>query len=69
VHARKVFRGVKIEERTSGPSGYENQASQEIKNIGEYTEPRRLRFRDLSARVTFVTAFGKETVILLSGKL
>jgi hypothetical protein len=68
VHARKVVRGVKIEERTSGPSGHENQASQEIKNIGEYTEPRRLRFRDLGGRVTFVTAFGKQSAVLLSSK-
>jgi len=68
VHARKVFRGVKIEERTSGPSGYENQASQEIKNIGEYTEPRRLRIRDLGGRVTFVTAFGKQSMLHLLSK-
>jgi hypothetical protein len=63
-----VFRGVKIEEGIIGPSGHGNQASLEIKNLGKYTEPRSLRFRDLSARVTFVTALGKQTVLLLSGK-
>jgi hypothetical protein len=60
---------LKIEKGTSGPSGLGNQASLKIKNLEKYAKSRSLRFRDLSARVTFVTAFGKETVILLSGKL